>query len=585
MNGGTLIVNDTASVTATGGTLRLEGGTLDTSATNTLTATSLVLNGGTLSTRPGAVSLSGKLSILGTTTINLGELVEGDYTVLSAASISGSTDLLSLAGDYYSYTWDVADNALTLHVVTEAPDNPDPIDPDPVDPDPVTTDNVVLSGNGDVTNDTVISGNAKVEVNGKGTLTLTQANSYTGGTTIKSGTLVAGADGALGKGDVTIYGGKLDIGGHTLTDNKVWVKDTSRIAAGNGGSMKSLDLSTPGVRDGDGTQLFGGVLALTGTLELESLKVRMGAVSGGSLRVHKSITAEGGTIAANLSGTATFTKSGRGTLTLKGRNNWTGRTTINEGCLVIAGPSTVTSLDFNGGSLAVTRSGSLTVTNVFSVCGHEMELPSPITLNTTMDGNLLDLLRANGCEAQNENGAIVFRPGTPVAPVAMLLADVAEETAMTEESPDASGGEAADAKAAGEAIMAAILATAEPAPFVGTDALAQGTWGVAKAARLFADTVRDHAGMGSAAALDETGTRSAWFCAMSTFSRTDSNGVAAGADTDIYGGALGMQFNGSRGGNAGIAVGQTGDTSRPWAAVRASPKSRSTPRSTPTRFS
>ncbi|EGX9289031.1 autotransporter outer membrane beta-barrel domain-containing protein, partial [Salmonella enterica] len=75
--------------------------------------------------------------------------------------------------------------------------------------------NVEALGSGDVTNDAVlelntggdftnnISGSGQVVKSGDETLTLSGANSYTGGTLISSGTLVANDVNALGTGDVT----------------------------------------------------------------------------------------------------------------------------------------------------------------------------------------------------------------------------------------------------------------------------------------------------------------------------------------------------------------------------------------------
>ncbi|WP_188301929.1 autotransporter-associated beta strand repeat-containing protein, partial [Salmonella enterica] len=70
-------------------------------------------------------------------------------------------------------------------------------------------------GSGDVTNDAVlalntggdftnnISGSGQVVKSGDETLTLSGSNTYTGGTTINDGTLIATSVDALGSGDVT----------------------------------------------------------------------------------------------------------------------------------------------------------------------------------------------------------------------------------------------------------------------------------------------------------------------------------------------------------------------------------------------
>ncbi|WP_187646285.1 autotransporter-associated beta strand repeat-containing protein, partial [Salmonella enterica] len=65
------------------------------------------------------------------------------------------------------------------------------------------TDNAVLELNTGGTFDNAISGSGQVEKSGDGTLTLSGSNTYTGGTLISDGTLVASNVEALGTGDVT----------------------------------------------------------------------------------------------------------------------------------------------------------------------------------------------------------------------------------------------------------------------------------------------------------------------------------------------------------------------------------------------
>lgn len=69
--------------------------------------------------------------------------------------------------------------------------------------------------------DGALSGAATLTKEGKGVLTVNTANGYTGGTTLEAGKIVVGNDTALGKGDVEIYGGTLDLNGHTIANNVV----------------------------------------------------------------------------------------------------------------------------------------------------------------------------------------------------------------------------------------------------------------------------------------------------------------------------------------------------------------------------
>ncbi|EDI1200083.1 hypothetical protein CC980_22970, partial [Salmonella enterica subsp. enterica serovar Agona] len=65
------------------------------------------------------------------------------------------------------------------------------------------TDNATLELNTGGDFDNAISGSGQVVKSGDETLTLSGANSYTGGTTISGGTLVASNVEALGTGDIT----------------------------------------------------------------------------------------------------------------------------------------------------------------------------------------------------------------------------------------------------------------------------------------------------------------------------------------------------------------------------------------------
>ena len=70
----------------------------------------------------------------------------------------------------------------------------------------------------------ILSGEGKLIKNGAGTLTLSNANNtYSGGTTISAGTLVAGANGALGSDVVEISGGQLSISEGVTVSNSLKV--------------------------------------------------------------------------------------------------------------------------------------------------------------------------------------------------------------------------------------------------------------------------------------------------------------------------------------------------------------------------
>ncbi|ECF4129472.1 AIDA autotransporter-like protein ShdA, partial [Salmonella enterica subsp. enterica serovar Westhampton] len=180
------------------------------------------------------------------------------------------------------------------------------------------TDNATLELNtgGDFTNN--ISGSGQVVKSGDETLTLSGANTYTGGTTISGGTLVASNVEALGTGDVT--------------DNATLELNTSgtfdNVISGSGQVVKSGDdaLTLSGANSyTGGTTISGGTLVASNVEALGSGDVTNDAV----LELNT-----GGDFTNNISGSGQVVKSGDETLTLSGANSYTGGTTISGGTLI-----------------------------------------------------------------------------------------------------------------------------------------------------------------------------------------------------------------------------------------------------------
>ncbi|CAN5580088.1 hypothetical protein BH09VER1_BH09VER1_32260 [soil metagenome] len=189
----------------------------------------------------------------------------------------------------------------------------------------------------------VLAGSAALVKSGTGETFLYGANTYTGGTTITSGTLTMYNAAALSStGTVTIASGAL------LYDGFNYGFDVTRLA-------------------GSGTIL-----------------------SGGSYRT----SVADATVATILAGSASLTKTGAGTLTLTGSNSYTGGTTLNAGTLELGGASVLGSgrLTINGGSLrangaprtllnSVTLAGSFTLGRATTLAG-DVTLASDITITS-----------------------------------------------------------------------------------------------------------------------------------------------------------------------------------------------------------
>ena len=170
-------------------------------------------------------------------------------------------------------------------------------------------------------------GTVALTQSGPGTLTLTGANTYSGGTTISGGTLQIRTGGTTGSilGDVT--------------DNAALAFDRSDTVTFTGAVSGTGSL----------TQLGGGTLLLTNTntysggttISAGTLQIGAGGTSGS---IVGDVT-DNGTLAFNrsdhvtfggvVSGTGSLTQQGPGTLTLTGANTYGGGTTISGGTLQI----------------------------------------------------------------------------------------------------------------------------------------------------------------------------------------------------------------------------------------------------------
>ncbi|ECD2883848.1 fibronectin-binding autotransporter adhesin ShdA, partial [Salmonella enterica subsp. enterica serovar Yoruba] len=180
------------------------------------------------------------------------------------------------------------------------------------------TDDATLELNTGGTFDNAISGSGQVVKSGDETLTLSGANSYTGGTLISSGTLVANDVNALGTGDVT-DDATLELNTGGTFDNAI---------SGSGKVEKSGD---------DALTLSGANTYTGGTLISDGTLVASNVEALGTGDVTNNATLElntGGTFDNAISGSGQVVKSGDDVLTLSGANSYSGGTLISDGTLV-----------------------------------------------------------------------------------------------------------------------------------------------------------------------------------------------------------------------------------------------------------
>ncbi|HEX5500432.1 MAG TPA: autotransporter domain-containing protein, partial [Thermomicrobiales bacterium] len=182
--------------------------------------------------------------------------------------------------------------------------------------------NVEGAGN-TATINAVISGNAGVGLSkaGAGTLVLSGANTYDGGTTITAGTLRLTGVGTLGAttASTTVDGASavLDLGGTTQTQATVSLVDGA-IQNGTLNAMTSFTQS-------------GGTMA--GAANVPTYNLTGGTLSG-TVTASTLFDLQSGLVTGHLAGAAPLVKSGPGTVTLEGASSYTGGTSVQAGTLV-----------------------------------------------------------------------------------------------------------------------------------------------------------------------------------------------------------------------------------------------------------
>jgi fibronectin-binding autotransporter adhesin len=206
-----------------------------------------------------------------------------------------------------------------------------------------------------------ISGTGNLAMNGAGTWILGGVNTYTGSTTVQSGTLVAGSAQALGTPTgLIVNGGTLDLNSQAITAPSL---------AGTGG-----------------------------TVNLGSGSLTLNAASGST------------TYAGNIIGSGSLTKVGASSLTLSGANIYTGATTVGGGTLTLdftaAGApasniiNSASTLNISGGTLAV--NGKAGTSNSQSFNGLNVTSGSNKIVATAGSGGTLTL----GLGAINQSGGV-----------------------------------------------------------------------------------------------------------------------------------------------------------------------------------
>lgn len=246
--------------------------------------------------------------------------------------------------------------------------------------------------------DAQLTGSAQLVKTDLGTLVLTGANTYTGGTAINGGVLQVSSDLNLGdaSGGLSLNGGTLQTTADVLTARAV-----SLDGAGTFSPNAGTTLTLAGVVSGAGslTQAEAGTLALTNantytggtTISAGTLQIGNSGATGSILGdvVDNATLAfdrsDSFTFAGAISGSGAISQIGTGTTVLTGDNTYTGGATISAGTLQLGNGGTSGAIPgdvADNGALAFDRSDSFTYAGAISGAGSVSQIGTGATILT-----------------------------------------------------------------------------------------------------------------------------------------------------------------------------------------------------------
>jgi outer membrane autotransporter protein len=356
LDAGTTATFATPALSITGQTT--DNGTLVFDSPNNLTIAAPIQGSGALTQAgDGTLLLTGASTYTGATTVASGTLQAGGANVLAPASAfsvnSGAT--LDLGNANQTIGSLAGAGTVTLGAGT-----------------------LTTGGLGSSTSfGGVIAGSGALMKTGAGTMTLTGASTYTGGTTIGAGTLQLGDGGNTGSivGDVTDNG--------SLIFNRSDISTFAGAIAGSG----SVTQQGSGTTVLTGNSNYGGGTTISaGTLQLgnggSSGSIVGNVTDNGSLVFNRN---DASTFDGTISGLGSVTQQGPGTTILTANNNYTGGTTIQAGALQLGNGGASGSIlgdVTDNGRLIFNRSDTVTVPGVISGTGSVKQLGSGTTIFT-----------------------------------------------------------------------------------------------------------------------------------------------------------------------------------------------------------
>lgn len=630
LNGG--ILEATSGITlGSGQKLLLKGGaivgdiTLDGGEIDMLSATSisgsLTLDGGLMTFRDKMMTVSGTLTIADDTTFDVSCWTEtGIYRAMRIDGLVGNPEdvdfitnsrntyelvhngsylVLSVSADPQTIYWDKAQGVWQERGEVEWTPAPGE---SLVDARFFAKDDVVFAQGGDVTIEgTVLPGSVKVSgeealylggsgsiggaaslrKEGTGLLVMNEANTYTGGTVIEDGTVIAGGDRSFGSGAIRLNGGMLDLGDY----------ETENDITATGGALKST--------------AFGGDLIVNGDLQVgpqtraRSIRLQSGSISGipalsrarsagasGSI-VDTPVDAVSGRLNVDLLGTTSLVVS-QDVVTVSGHNSYSGGTVVESGELVVEEGSSLGTgaISLMGGILraqgsglsllpgqAMQMKGGRMTGNLHTSVGSLLEVTpgSSISGGLTLGGGLVSFCYTTtawdttaltiGGELKVTELTSITLSGTYTQDAVLMsfgsMSGDVEKLVLV----DAEGTPCEDLALVREE-NSIVLKSAESAAAAGSskweydaavlnDLLAQSNWGIFHASHAFINTIQGEKFSGTQVGEDST----VWASAIHSFASHDGSATNMGADISHTGGAVGYEMLVGEGSCIGMALG------------------------------
>jgi autotransporter-associated beta strand protein len=372
--GGTLIVNGVISSTNTialglrgSGTIQLNGANTFSSGASIDTANATVVLGHNSALGSGTLSINANSTMMAA---GLNRIISNALTLSANATIAGTNELtlagpVTLAG--------AASRTITANNTAGTTFSGNIFLSDVAG----TGRTLLLNGSGAITlsgsiadfNGLGTAGNLTYNSTTGGTLTLSGSNTYSGTTTLSSGSVILGNKAAFGTSAVSYDGvtvsASTDLTGANAIANAGSFGATGNIFTGTNGLEFSGTLTNNVTSNTITNNIAGGVLRFSGQVNLSNSGTNRTLILSGSGN-----TVISGAIVNGSTSSSKLTYSGTGSLTLSHDNTYSGGTSVTSGTLLVknttgsatgTGAVSVTGTGTFGGNGTIT--GSLSLAN------------------------------------------------------------------------------------------------------------------------------------------------------------------------------------------------------------------------------